>query len=97
MALRKLIKTEGKSIIQTSLGDIACGVQQLSFVAYIKVITVHGNKNEISVNVNFIGDAAQFTKHYQVPVVVEAGSPNFIQQAYEHLKTLPEFAGATDC
>jgi hypothetical protein len=22
---------------------------------------------------------------------------NFIAQAYEHLKTLPEFAGATDC
>jgi hypothetical protein len=22
---------------------------------------------------------------------------NFIKQAYEHLKTLPEFSGATDC
>jgi hypothetical protein len=23
--------------------------------------------------------------------------PNFIKQAYEHLKTLPEFDGAVDC
>ena len=28
---------------------------------------------------------------------VEEGAENFIKQAYEYLKTLPEFEGATDC
>jgi len=97
MALRKIIETEGKSIIQTPMGDIESGTQQLSFFAYIKVTSIHGDKNQVSAIVNFSGDTAQFTKQYQVPVSVEAGSANFIEQVYIYLKTLPEFAGATDC
>jgi hypothetical protein len=33
----------------------------------------------------------------QYSFVPEMKNSNFIAQAYEHLKTLPEFAGATDC
>jgi hypothetical protein len=29
--------------------------------------------------------------------VPDLSGPNFIRQAYLHLKSLPEFAGATDC
>jgi hypothetical protein len=97
MALRKIIEAEGKAVIQTSFGNIENGIQLISFSAYVKVVSVNGDKNQIAANVHFIGDVAQFAKQYQVPVSVEAGSPNFIEQVYKHLKTLPEFVGAEDC
>jgi hypothetical protein len=97
MALRKIIEAEGKSIIQKSFGSIENGTQQVSFSAYVKVSTINGNKNQLTANVQFISETAQFSKQYQVPVSVEAGAPNFIEQVYKHLKTLPEFVGAEDC
>ena len=97
MALRKIIEAEGKSIIQTSIGNIENGVQRVSFSAYVKVINISGDKSQLTANVNFKSDVQQFTKQYQVPVSVESGSVNFIAQVYEHLKTLEEFAGAEDC
>ena len=97
MALRKIIEAEGKAVIQTSVGTIENGTQRVSFSAYIKVISINGNKNQVNANVHFAGDMAQFSKQYQVPVSVEASSPNFIEQVYKHLKTLPEFTGAEDC
>jgi hypothetical protein len=97
MALRKIIDFEGKAVIQTPIGDIENGTQRVSFSAYIKVISINGNKSQLSASLHFVGDVAQFTKQYQVPVSVEVGSPNFIEQVYKYLKTLPEFAGAEDC
>jgi hypothetical protein len=97
MALRKIIEAEGKSIIQTSIGSIDNGIQRVSFSAYVKVINLSGDKAQVTSNVHFKGDVQQFTKQYQVPVSVEAGAPNFIEQVYKHLKTLPEFSGAEDC
>jgi hypothetical protein len=97
MALRKIIEAEGKAIIQTTIGLIENGTQRVSFSAYIKVININGDKNEITANVSFKNDNYQFTKPYQIPVFVETGSANFIAQVYEHLKMLPEFAGAIDC
>jgi hypothetical protein len=97
MALRKIIEAEGKSIIQTSIGSIENGTQRVSFSAYVKVNSVSGNKNQVTAIVYFAGDVAQFTRQYQVPVSVKTGSPNFIEQVYKHLKTLPEFDGAEDC
>ena len=97
MALRKIIEAEGKAIIQTFMGEIENGIQRLSFSAYVKVVSINGNKSQLAATVHFAGDVAQFTKQYHVPVSVEAGAPNFIEQVYKHLKTLPEFAGAEDC
>ena len=97
MALRKIIEAEGKSVIQTFMGPIENGTQRVSFSAYVKVASISGDKNQINANVYFAGDVAQFSKNYQVPVSVKAGSPNFIEQVYKHLKTLPEFDGAEDC
>jgi hypothetical protein len=97
MALRKIIETEGKAVIQSSIGSIENGIQRVSFSAYVRVISVSGNKSQLNASVHFAGDVAQFTKQYQVPVSVEAGAPNFIEQVYKHLKTLPEFDGAEDC
>jgi hypothetical protein len=97
MALRKIIEAEGKAVIQTSIGSIENGTQRVSFSAYVKVLSISGNKTQVIANVHFAGDVAQFTNQYQVPVSVENGAPNFIEQVYKHLKTLPEFDGAEDC
>ena len=48
MALRKIIEIEGKSIIQTSSGNIENGTQRVSFLAYVSVINISGNKNQIN-------------------------------------------------
>jgi len=97
MALRKVIETSGKVTVQTDIGLIENGIQNISFLAYIKVMSIEGNKSSLFANVNFKGDTQQFSKSYQIPVSVESGSANFIAQAYAHLKTLPEFSGAVDC
>jgi hypothetical protein len=97
MALRKIIEAEGKALVHTSLGAIENGIQRVSFSAYVKVASINGDKNQINANLHFSGDVAQFTKQYEVPMSVEAGAPNFIEQVYKHLKTLPEFDGAEDC
>jgi hypothetical protein len=97
MALRKIIEVEGKSVIQTSIGGVENGIQRASFSAYVKVANISGNKNQINASVTFTSDAQQFTKQYQIPVSTEIDSANFIAQAYAHLKTLEEFAGAEDC
>lgn len=97
MALRKVIETSGKVTVQTDIGLIENGIQNISFLAYIKVMSIEGNKSSLFANVNFKGDTQQFSKSYQIPVSVESGSANFIAQVYEHLKTLPEFSNAVDC
>jgi hypothetical protein len=97
MALRKIIEAEGKSVVQTLMGNIENGIQRVSFSAYVKVISITGDKNQVIASVHFSGDVAQFTKQYQIHMSVESGSSNFIEQVYKHLKTLPEFADATDC
>jgi hypothetical protein len=97
MALRKFIESEGISVVQTPIGNIANGLQKVSFSAYAKITSIIGNKDLITANVNFQSDTQQFDKQYQIPVSTVTGSANFIAQAYEHLKTLPEFASAVDC
>jgi hypothetical protein len=97
MALRKIIEAEGTATVQTPMGLIENGIQRVSFSAYVKVLSINGNKTDIIASVNFKGDVQQLTKQYFVPVSVASGSPNFIAQVYEYLKTLEEFAGAEDC
>lgn len=97
MALRKTIQTEGKSLVHTDWGVIDNGTQSVSFAAYIKVDSVYGDKTQLTANISFKGDTQSFNKQYQIPASVDSGSANFIAQAYNHLKTLPEFSGAVDC
>ena len=97
MALRKIIEAEGKSTIQTTIGNIENGTQRVSFSAYIKVLSFTGNKSSVNASVIFIGDSHQFMKKYELPISIEAGALNIVAQIYTHLKTLPEFDGAVDC
>lgn len=66
--------------------------------AYVKVKSIVGDKNVVGVDVAFSADSTEqpFTyKGYEF--TPDLNGPNFIQQAYEYLKTLPEFADAVDC
>jgi hypothetical protein len=97
MALRKNIEAEGLALVQTEFGAVENGTQKVQFSAYIKVVSISGDKSKVHATVNFSGAIQQFVRHYDVPVSVENGAKNFVAQVYDHLKTLPEFAGAIDC
>ena len=97
MALRKIIEAEGKSTVQTDIGNIENGTQRVSFSAYIKVLSFTGDKCAVNASVVFIGDSHQFIKKYDLPISIEAGALNIVAQIYTYLKTLPEFAGTIDC
>lgn len=98
MALRKNVSLEGNSVIETANGFVNAGTHKISFSAYIKVVEIYGSKEKVTATVNFKGEnLVQFNKQYDVPMLVDDGAANFIAQAYEHLKTLPEFASAIDC
>lgn len=97
MALRKIFELEGNSNLRMKHGEINLGVQTIPFNAYVKVVSVVGDKNQITANVSFSNNENKFHKDYKFQPSVENGSTNFIQQAYTYLKSLPEFDGATDC
>jgi uncharacterized protein (UPF0254 family) len=95
MALRKLMSFSGKSYVQTEVGviEIADAIVQMN--AYIKVETVSGTKSTLSVNVSFVDANKKFIKTYVFDVNLDGA--NYIAQAYEYLKTLPEFEDSIDC
>ena len=62
---------------------------------YIKVERVTGSKDSVTADVSFRADGFVGAKSYQFAPNMDGS--NFIAQAYEHLKTLPEFVGAVDC
>ena len=68
--------------------------------AYCKVVQINGDKTKISFDVVCFSKtdnsmAPAFKKQYDFSPSLDGR--NFIAQAYEHLKTTSEFAGAVDC
>jgi hypothetical protein len=63
---------------------------------YFKVETIAGDKSSLTATVSsqVSSSQKQFVSYTFTPLL---DGPNFIAQAYEHLKTLPEFEGAIDC
>jgi hypothetical protein len=97
MALKKIIELEGDTFLNTPYGSIKTGNSKLAIAAYIKVQNVSGDKNNVNASVSFTDDNIQFSKMYRFSALVNDGAPNFIKQAYEYLKTLPEFENSEDC
>lgn len=65
---------------------------------YIRVDSLCGNKEFMSIDVGFY--TTDKTEHLQRKLfgfVPALNGENFIAQAYDHLKTLPEFVDAQDC
>jgi hypothetical protein len=97
MALKKIIELEGDTFLNTPEGNIKTGKSKLAIAAYIKVQNIFGDKNNVNATVIFIDDNIKFSKTYSFLASVADGAPNFIKQAYEYLKTLPEFENSEDC
>lgn len=86
MALRKALQISkpGFSGVLTASG------------AYWKVEKVSGTKEQLSFEVSAsVGDTVVQQSAYQFAPDLNGG--NFIAQAYDYMKTLPEFSGAEDC
>lgn len=69
--------------------------------AYFKITRVDGSKESLQLQVRCYREKeSEFVlgeKYYALIPTVADGSPNFIAQGYQYLKTLPEFADAVDC
>lgn len=88
------------SIIKNNMPDVI--EKQVEYpTCYIMIKCVNGDKRKISLQVVFYADSSKEQaieyKGYTFTPSVADGSANFIQQGYEYLKTLPEFADAVDC
>ena len=85
MALRKnlIVKFHGKDVLFDN--------------CYFKVSSVRGDKTKVNVTVNAVysDNETVLVKDFVFTPSMDSG--NFIAQAYNHLKTLPEFAGSVDC
>ena len=65
---------------------------------YVRVSSVIGTKSLIRYGVDVSHDMASPSVHrMEYSFVPDMDGGNFIRQAYMHLKSLPEFAGAIDC
>lgn len=101
MALTKTIK---KHIVYCSSDDYAKSNIEKDVTyknCYIKITSISGDKEKLSINVNFYETADKEEiidkKNYQFTPLIEDNSDNFIKQGYEYLKTLDEFKDAEDC
>lgn len=63
---------------------------------YFKVSSINGDKYSLSFLVTGISDGVQVHRAEYV-FEPKLDGDNFIKQAYQHLKTLPEFVDAVDC
>lgn len=65
---------------------------------YIKVQSVSGNKDSVGATVTFSATSEDQPFHMEyVEFTPNLEGGNFIKQAYENIKSLPDFAGAIDC
>ena len=94
MTLRKTLQISGGAILVTEYGQLQLGKRETEANCYIKVEAVSGGKENAVASVLFKSDTVAFTQTYEF--VPNMDGPNFIKQAYEHPKTLAEFANAED-
>jgi len=66
--------------------------------AYLKVTSFNGSKENVSLALGIFKEKNKVLLHKQEYVfTLDLEGPNPIKQAYEYLKTLPEFSDAIDC
>lgn len=93
MALRKNITMSNRVKMEEN-GLIGFAQATCSESVYIKVTNVDSAKDNAKAFVSYLSDNISGQQMYSFTVDLEG--KNFIAQAYEYLKTLPEFADATD-
>jgi hypothetical protein len=99
MALNKTIFVKGCHQFAYSEGLVVTESNATFSIkdAYIVVYTVTGSKDSAKITVHCRGNDIALTRFYEFKPSVEEGSDNFIKQAYNYLKTLPEYVDAVDC
>jgi hypothetical protein len=99
MAIRKSLTVTGAGYVAFENFYFETGEATVTTPAlYIKVESVTVSKNKVQAVVSFTDEDKKqklFEKSFAFSPLMDGD--NFIRQAYKHLKTLPEFAGATDC
>ncbi len=95
MALQQLIQISGKTVLQAEKVTLPAPDHTADFNAYIKVEQVLSTKTDAIALVTFKDGDYVFERSYTFTVNLDGD--NVIKQAYLYLKTLPEFAEATDC
>lgn len=66
--------------------------------AYLRVARVDATKTLATIELSYYkNNAASFLVTRYFTFTLDLEGPNPIKQAYEYLKTLPEFEGAVDC
>lgn len=67
--------------------------------AYWRVDKIEGNKTLMSATINAYASAGStvIIDSFSVGFVVDVDGDNFIEQAYEQAKKMPQFADAQDC
>lgn len=97
MALSKQIKLSA-FITKTCEGQLLLEQQEeVSIDAYIKVVKVEASKPTSQILLEITGSKIAVLRNYSFDADLADSAPNHIKQAYEHLKTLQEFADAADC
>jgi hypothetical protein len=84
-----------KSIIETREGFSG---QLTALDAYWRVFNVAGNKEKVTATVGaYTTKDGQVLTTRQYDFVPNMDGENFIKQAYQHIKSQPDFDGAIDC
>jgi hypothetical protein len=71
--------------------------------AYLRVGSISGNKHHLDIAVHTFANKTMAAEGNSVIAVYKSSftptenGKSWVAQAYDHLKSLPEFAGATDC
>ena len=73
---------------------VSLGEKEVSATLYIKVNLVRATKESGVANLLISNGNSTQAETKEFPIDLDG--PNFIKQAYLHIKTLPEFAGSLD-
>jgi len=93
MALKKTEIVQAQLVARTDLGVQDLNeTRMVQMEKYIKVERVEGDKNKAKAFVSQNGQSL-----IEITFNVDLSGGNFIKQAYQHLKNLPEFDNAVDC
>lgn len=96
MALLQTITIPTTVVTECEYGRVSLETSETSLKdVYIKVEKINGTKELCSFEISLAYNEIKGLKTYSFAPVME--DKNFIAQAYEHLKTLPEFSDAVDC
>jgi hypothetical protein len=97
VAVNNLLGAFKMAIQKTHKFDFEAGAVTVA-ECYIKVSMVEVNKSEGMANVSFFDKPnGKLLKSAIYPTPYDLNGSNVLAQAYDHLKTLSEFAGASDC